>query len=244
MGPETATHTSGGPPDPAAGAGAGTSSGHEPSRNTGAPPAAGAMDPARGLPALPADGLEGVHRRLQALFPLGDLTRARAGLAFVDLPPAYVRPVLVHLRDREGFGHLVLLTAVDWLEAGQFQLTYLLCNRQAGLDLGLRVRLPRESASMESIHDLWPTAATYQRELREMFGIDFPGSPRLHEDFILEGWQGIPPYRRDFDTLKFAQEAFAQRPGRETWDPRTHMRQQLYPPADPNGGRADSGGHA
>lgn len=252
MRPETATQAAGGPPDPAAGpapdtgaeAGAGMSSGAEPSRNTGAPPGAGAMDQACGLAGPWADGLEGVHRRLQVLFPLGDLTTARAGLAFVDLPPAYVHPVLVHLRDREGFGHLVLLTAVDWLEAGQFQLTYLLCNRQAGLDLGLRVRLPREPASMESIHDLWPTAATYQRELREMFGIDFPGSPRLHEDFILEGWQGIPPYRRDFDTLKFAQEAFAQRPGRETWDPRTHMRQQLYPPVDASAGRPDSGGHS
>ncbi len=39
--------------------------------------------------------------------------------------------------------------------------------------------LPRDAASMDSIHDLWPTAATYQRELREMFGIDFPDSPRV-----------------------------------------------------------------
>jgi NADH-quinone oxidoreductase subunit C len=118
---------------------------------------------------------------------------------------------------------------VDWLEEGQFQLTYLLCNRSKQLDLGLRVMLARDGASMDSIHDVWPTAATYQRELREMFGIDFPGSPRLHEEFILEGWNDIPPYRRDFDTKKYAEANYNQRPGRQTHDPATHMKQQLYP---------------
>ena len=39
----------------------------------------------------------------------------------------------------------------------------------------------------------------------------------------------IPPYRRDFDTLKYAEASYSQRPGRETRDPATHMKQQLYP---------------
>ncbi|MBK8639662.1 MAG: NADH-quinone oxidoreductase subunit C [Chromatiaceae bacterium] len=188
------------------------------------------------------NGFTEIHGHLSALFAAGDLIAQRPDLAFVELGPAHLRPALLHLRDREGFRHLVLLTAVDWLEAGQFQLTYLLCNRAARLDLGLRVRIPRDPARMESIHDLWPTAATYQRELREMFGIDFPGSPRLHEDFILEGWHEIPPYRRDFDTLEYAQKTFAQRPGRETLDPATHMQQQLYPPALPRAEPPATGG--
>jgi len=170
-----------------------------------------------------------LHERLTTLFPLGELTEQRPDLAFVTVPAAWLRPTLLHLRDREGYTHLVLLTAVDWLEDGQFQLTYLLSNRSSAQDLGLRVLLSREGASMESIHDVWPTAATYQRELREMFGIDFPGSPRLHEEFILEGWNDIPPYRRDFDTLKYAQASYNDRPGRETHDPEQHMKQKLYP---------------
>lgn len=170
-----------------------------------------------------------LHERLTTLFPLGELTEQRPDLGFVTVPAAWLRSTLLHLRDREGYTHLVLLTAVDWLEDGQFQLTYLLSNRSSAQDLGLRVLLPREGASMESIHDVWPTAATYQRELREMFGIDFPGSPRLHEEFILEGWNDIPPYRRDFDTLKYARANYTDRPGRETHDPEQHMKQKLYP---------------
>jgi NADH-quinone oxidoreductase subunit C len=176
-----------------------------------------------------------LYNRLKMLYPLGELTEQRKGLAFVTVPAEHLRDTIQHLRDKEGFTHLVLLTAVDWLEDGLFQLTYLLNNRGRACDLGLRVMIPRDAAAMESIHDLWPTAATYQRELREMFGIDFPGSPRIEEEFILEGWNDIPPYRRDFDTLKYAQESYAERPGRVTHDPETHMREQMYPGQHPAG---------
>jgi NADH-quinone oxidoreductase subunit C len=166
---------------------------------------------------------------LRGPFGLTDLTEQKPGLGFVTVAREQLRPLLLHLRDLEGFTHLVLLTAVDWIEDGQFQLTYLLNDRARARDIGVRLMLPRDGASMDSIHDLWPTAATYQRELREMFGIDFPGSPRVDEDFILEGWADLPPYRRDFDTLQYAHEAYAERPGRETRDPAQHMKEKLYP---------------
>ena len=170
-----------------------------------------------------------LYSKLNKLFPLGELEERRDSLAFVSIPKEHLRPLLLQLRDQERFVHLVLLTAVDWLEDGEFQLTYLLSNRERAIDLGVRVMLPRDEASMLSIHDIWPTAATYQRELREMFGIDFPGSPRLDEDFILEGWKDIPPYRRDFDTRAYSDRFYKQRPGRKTSDPTQHMKDQLYP---------------
>lgn len=173
--------------------------------------------------------MQSLYTNLKQLFPLGDFTEQRPDLAFVSVARDQLRPLLLHLRDREGFTHLVLLTAVDWIEDDRFQLTYLLNDRSGARDIGVRLMLPRDGASMDSIHDLWPTAATYQRELREMFGIGFPASPRVNEDFILEGWADLPPYRRDFDTLQYAHEAYAERPGRETRDPATHMKEKLYP---------------
>jgi len=168
--------------------------------------------------------------RLTQRYKLGAPVFQRADLTFVDLAANdQLRSLLLELRDREGFTHLVLLTAVDWLEEGRFQLTYMLNNRDANQTLALRVYLDREVAVGETIHDIWPTAETYQRELREMFGIDFPGSPRVDEEFILEGWTDLPPYRRDFDTLAYSQQTYRDRPGRETTDPRTHMKHKLYP---------------
>ena len=174
--------------------------------------------------------MQAIHDRLKTRFRLGPLDmRRRPGLAFVDVRREFLRPVLTELRDVEGFAHLVLLTAVDWIEDGKFQLTYLVNNRRKALDLGLRLTIDRMMATGEPIHDLWPTAATYQRELREMFGIAFPGSPRVNEEFILEGWTDMPPYRRDFDTLAYSQQTYRDRPGRETAVARDHMKHKLYP---------------
>ena len=179
--------------------------------------------------------MQALISQLQSQFQLGDWTQQRPNLAFVTVQREQLRPLLLHLRDTEGFTHLVLLTAVDWIEDDRFQLTYLLGDRANARDLGVRLLLPRERASMDSIHDLWPTAATYQRELREMFGIDFPDSPGVNEDFILEGWADLPPYRRDFDTLKYSRQTYTERPGRETHDPAEYMKQQLYPDKAPGG---------
>ncbi|MBF0219247.1 MAG: NADH-quinone oxidoreductase subunit C [Gammaproteobacteria bacterium] len=172
--------------------------------------------------------MQALYHRLKALFPLGELTEQRENLVFVTVDAAHLRSLLLQLRDIEGFTHLVLLTAVDWIETGEFQLTYLLGNRAKRQDIGVRVMLSREQATMATIHDLWPTAATYQRELREMFGIDFPQSPGVNEEFILEGWNDIPPYRRDFNTLDYAEATYNDRPGRESRDPATYMREKLY----------------
>ncbi|NDR57723.1 NADH-quinone oxidoreductase subunit C [Aliiruegeria sabulilitoris] len=170
-----------------------------------------------------------IHARLKQRHHLGQFERQRPGLAFFTVPREYLRGLLLDLRDKEGFSHLVLLTAVDWMEEGLFQLTYMLNNRAEDVTFGIRVMLDREEAEGDSIHDLWPTAETYQRELKEMFGINFPGSPRIDDEFILEGWTDLPPYRRDFDSLAYSQQTYAERPGRVTHDPRAHMKQKLYP---------------
>ena len=170
-----------------------------------------------------------LYENLKQRYELGEITVQRLDLVFITVPREHLASLLLYLRDSENFTHLVLLTAVDWIEQDQFQLTYLINNRENATDLGLRVMIPRADASMESIHHLWPTAATYQRELKEMFGIDFPGSPGVDEDFILEGWTDLPPYRRDFDTLKYSQETYLDRPGRVTIDPAKHMKQKLFP---------------
>ena len=167
--------------------------------------------------------------RLKKQFKISEVVNQRDNETFVTVEKPNAISLLTHLRDYEGFTHLVLLTAVDWLEDGCFQLTYLLNNYEKKTDLGVKVKIDRENANMISIHHLWKTAATYQRELREMFGINFPDSPRVDEPFILEGWDNIPPYRRDFDTKKYSEETYSPRPGRATNDPADYMKKKLYP---------------
>ncbi len=151
----------------------------------------------------------------------------RPDQTFLTVLPHHVRPVLLALRDTHGFSHLSFMTAVDQIEDGQFVLLYMLNQPDRHWDIGLQTRISRTDATMESMHDLWAHLATHQRELYEMFGISFPGSPGMTEDFILEGVPGCPPMRRDFDTLAFAEELFPSRPGRFTHDPAEYKKQRL-----------------
>lgn len=172
---------------------------------------------------------EDIINSLSKQFEIGKVDIQDNRLCFITVSKEQTISLITFLKNLSGYKHLVLLTAVDYIEQDEFQLTYLLNNPELKIDLGIRTRIAREPATMDSAHHLWPTIATYQRELKEMFGIDFPGSPRVDEPFILEGWVGIPPYRRDFDTKAFAQDFYHQRSERENNDPATYMKEKLYP---------------
>lgn len=169
-----------------------------------------------------------LYELLKDRFRLSDFSQKQPVQAWLKVPSDQAVALITHLRDIHGFSHLVMLTCVDWIEQGKFQLTYILHNYHDHKDLGVKVDIDRESASMESIHHLWEQARTYQRELYEMFGIGFPGSPGLTDPFILEGWDDMPVMRRDFDTKAYSDEHYSHRP-REIHEPEEHMKQRMYP---------------
>ncbi len=152
----------------------------------------------------------------------------REDLAYVTVKRDRLLSALFYMKQNLGMKHFVLLSAVDFIEDNKFQLTYHLNNPEKKFIIALRVEIDREKASMESAHTAWPTIATYQREIKELYGIDFPGSPRVNEELILEGWDTTPPFRREFDTLKYSEETFFPRPGRFKEDPKTYMKKQMY----------------
>jgi NADH-quinone oxidoreductase subunit C len=162
-------------------------------------------------------------------FNISEIEYQRKNLTFLSIDRESLIQLISYLKYTEGFSHFVLMTAVDWIEDGIFQLTYILNNPTEKFDIGIRTKILRENAEMNSAHHLWNQVATYQRELKEMFGINFPGSPRVNESFILEGWDNIPPMRRDFDTKKYSEETYFPRPGRSTNDPAQYMKFKLYP---------------
>ncbi len=173
--------------------------------------------------------MENLIEKLKNIFEIKDAVIQRPDLCFATAKKEQTISLITHLRDYEGFSHFVLLSVVDWIEDKQFQLTYFLNNPTQKYDVAIRCIIDREEATMTSAHHLWKQIATYQRELKEMYGIEFPGSPRLNESFILEGWDNIPPMRRDFDTKKYAEETFFPRERPATNDPAEYMKSKLYP---------------
>ena len=66
-------------------------------------------------------------------------------------------------------------------------------------NVNLRVRIPRENASIPSICSAIPAATFFERELSEMFGIIVLGTPTPDRLFLPDEWPtNAPPLRKDF----------------------------------------------
>jgi len=136
-----------------------------------------------------------------------------------------VLAILRFLKDA-GFNHLALLSAVDWIEDNVFELCFILTSymqnddevtgRQS-LHIILKARIPREKPHFKTVTDIFPSAEPYEREMHELFGIKFEGHKRLIP-LLLEREYEIPPFRKDFDTRKYVQEAFETIPFVENKD--------------------------
>jgi len=177
--------------------------------------------------------LAALRAELDKRYDIGEIKEQRTDLAFLDCSRIDTPDAVAYLRDHQGYVHLSFITCVDRIEDGKFEIVYMLRNHELKHDLGVITRIDRDNPTMESMHKHWAAVATYQRELHEMFGINFPGSPGVERAFALESWAGPPPMRRDFDTKKYSEETYFPRPGRETHDPAEHMKKTQYP------GRAD-----
>jgi NADH-quinone oxidoreductase subunit C len=97
-----------------------------------------------------------------------------------------------------GYNFFEDVTAVDWFpQEPRFQLSYHIVSHGLKERVRLRVLLDSRDASVPSITSAWPSANFYEREVFDLFGIDFPGHPRLTRIMMPENWEGHP-LRKDY----------------------------------------------
>ncbi len=152
-----------------------------------------------------------VLNRLREKFEITGDKVQRDDLALVETTGKDLIPVLVYLKTYEGFKTLVMISCVDWMEKGKFQLSYNLWNPEKKKNIIVKIFLDRENPVFQTIYKIWPQAEVYEREIHEMFGVNFEGNPTQDEELILEDWEEIPPMRRDFNTLRYSMEKFGER---------------------------------
>jgi NADH-quinone oxidoreductase subunit C len=97
-----------------------------------------------------------------------------------------------------GYNFFEDLTAVDWYPSEpRFQLSYSLLSHNFKQRIRLVARLESSSATIASITSVWPSANFYEREVFDLFGVDFPGHPRLTRIMMPDNWEGHP-LRKDY----------------------------------------------
>jgi NADH-quinone oxidoreductase subunit C len=99
---------------------------------------------------------------------------------------------------RAGYEFLEDVTAVDWYPSEpRFQITYHILSMSLKQRIRLIVRLDSDSAAIDSITPVWPSANFYEREVFDLFGVHFGGHPNLRRIMMPEDWQGNP-LRKDY----------------------------------------------
>ena len=94
------------------------------------------------------------------------------------------------------FGYLDLLTAVDRPVDGRIEIVLVLLRPDDGSTCTLTTTIDREKPRLASLTALLPAASWHEREIREMFGVDFDGHPDLCP-LLLSPGLGMHPLRKE-----------------------------------------------
>jgi NADH-quinone oxidoreductase subunit C len=116
------------------------------------------------------------------------------------VPAAQILAVATHLRDAPDarFDYLSDLTASDWppRTEARFDVIYCLFSIPLRHRVRLKVRVG-ERDPLPSVTGVWPAANWLEREVWDMFGVNFTGHPDRRRILMPEDWQGYPQ-RKDY----------------------------------------------
>lgn len=137
--------------------------------------------------------LAAVRARLGSF--LTDAVRTGPRRLILHVAPDRAKEVVRLLRDELGCRHL---TAINGLDTGDaIEVMYHLSH--GGCVVSVHVPLPRENPRIATVTDLLPSANLYEREVRDLLGVEFEGHPDPRRLMLYEAWpEGEHPLRRDW----------------------------------------------
>ena len=95
------------------------------------------------------------------------------------------------------FDYLFCLTCIDWKT--HLTVVYHLDATKYRHNIVVKVVLDKTNPAIETVSDIWQTANFHEREVYEMFGVNFLHHPDLRLLILPDGWEGKNPMRKDFE---------------------------------------------
>lgn len=116
------------------------------------------------------------------------------------VPVTHIAAVARHLRDAPdaAFDFCSDVTASDWppRKEARFDVVYCLYSTRLRHRIRVKVRVA-ESQPIPSVTPVWPAADWLEREVWDLFGVNFTGHPDRRRILMPEDWQGFPQ-RKDY----------------------------------------------
>jgi len=107
--------------------------------------------------------------------------------------------VCKHLSSKHNFDHYSGSAGVDWIARKEMEVVEIMASHGAHQVVAmLKIKTPRENPSVKSLTGLYWNANWYEREIWEMFGINFEGHPEQYPLLLSDELMGAWPWRKDY----------------------------------------------
>lgn len=119
----------------------------------------------------------------------------RARRVYLKVKPTAHRKAVAYMKDKWGMYHLSTISGADLGD----NLEVIYHFNAKNVVVNLRAEVPRNKAKIETITDLIPGSNLYEREVHDLFGIEFKGHPNLAKLELPDDWpEGQYPLRKDW----------------------------------------------
>ena len=128
-------------------------------------------------------------------------TSTYLGQNFIVVKPDAAIPVMEYLKLEADFDYLVDVTAVDWPKrAERFDVVYILYSFARNERVRIKTYIA-DGCRPETAVGVHLTANWLEREVFDMFGIEFDGHPDMRRILLPEEWQGFP-LRKEYSIVQ------------------------------------------
>jgi len=123
------------------------------------------------------------------------------GQNYFTVDRSMIPDILRLLRDEENFDYCVDITAVHYPKREkQFDLVWILYSHTSNERMRVKTQIAESDTPPSSV-SIWPTANWLEREVFDMFGIQFEGHPDMKRILLPDGWKGHP-LRKDYGIIQ------------------------------------------
>ncbi|MGA6985874.1 MAG: NADH-quinone oxidoreductase subunit C [Terriglobales bacterium] len=172
-----------------------------------APPTAPAKPavPAKPTGPVPVPWTSPLVEKYRGQYGSGLEAQTYLGQNYLTVDRALIPNILRLLRDEEHFDYCVDITAVHYPKREkQFDVVWILYSFARNERMRVKTQIA-DGASIPSAVSIWATANWLEREVFDMFGIQFDGHPDMKRILLPDGWKGHP-LRKDYGILQQDQE--------------------------------------
>ena len=134
--------------------------------------------------------------KLSESFPSSTFEEGTEWLTMLIEPTSW-RTVAQQLRSSFDLDFLFCITCVDWKT--HLTMVYHFRSTTQKNIVVVKAKLDRNDPQIAAVSDIWRTAEFHEREVYELFGVNFLNHPDLRLLILPDGWEGKNPLRKDFD---------------------------------------------